>query len=46
MTWLITKYLIASAIELAMSEIANRSDRLGPFIAALPVVTFLALSRL
>jgi F0F1-type ATP synthase assembly protein I len=43
MTWLITKYLITSAIVVAVSEIAKRSDRLGAFIAALPLVTFLAL---
>ncbi len=43
MTWLIAKYLITSAIVVAVSEIAKRSDRLGAFIAALPLVTFLAL---
>ena len=43
MVWLITKYLITSAIVVAVSEIAKRSDRLGAFIAALPLVTFLAL---
>ena len=43
MGWLITKYLITAAIVIAVSEIAKRSDRLGGFVAALPLVTFLAL---
>jgi len=43
MGWLITKYLITAAIVIAVSELAKRSDRLGGFVAALPLVTFLAL---
>jgi len=43
MGWLITKYLITAALVIAISEIAKRSDRLGGFVAALPLVTFLAL---
>lgn len=43
MTWLITKYLITAAVVVAISEAAKRSDRLGGFVAALPLVTFLAL---
>ena len=43
MGWLITKYLIPAAIVIAVSEVAKRSDRLGGFVAALPLVTFLAL---
>lgn len=43
MGWLITKYLITAAIVIAVSEFAKRSDRLGGFVAALPLVTFLAL---
>jgi hypothetical protein len=43
MLWLITKYMITSAIVVAVSEIAKRSDRLGAVIAALPLVTILAL---
>jgi F0F1-type ATP synthase assembly protein I len=43
MAWLITKYLVTAAIVIAVSELAKRSDRLGGFIAALPLVTFLAL---
>jgi len=43
MSWLITKYFITSAIVVAVSELAKRSDRLGGLVAALPMVTFLAL---
>jgi F0F1-type ATP synthase assembly protein I len=42
-SWLITKYLITAAVVVAISEAAKRSDRLGGFVAALPLVTFLAL---
>lgn len=41
--WIITKYLITSAIVVLVSEFAKRSDRLGAFIAALPMVTVLTL---
>lgn len=41
--WLITKYLITVAVVVAVSEAAKRSDKLGGFLAALPLVTFLAL---
>jgi hypothetical protein len=43
MSWLIAKYAITAAIVVAVSEFAKRSDRLGAFIAALPLVTVLAL---
>lgn len=43
MGWLVTKYLVTAAIIVAVSEFAKRSDRLGGFIAALPLVTVLAL---
>jgi F0F1-type ATP synthase assembly protein I len=43
MTWLITKYLLTAALVVAVSELAKRSDRLGALIAALPLVTFIAL---
>ena len=46
MAWLITKYLITSAIVVAVSELAKRSDRLGAFLASLPLVTLLALTWL
>lgn len=43
MIWLITKYLTTAFLVVAISEIAKRSDKLGALLAALPVVTILAL---
>ena len=43
MAWLITKYLITAGVVVLISEVAKRSDKLGGLIAALPMVTFLAL---
>ncbi len=43
MYWIITKYLITAAVVVLISEVAKRSDKLGGFIAALPMVTILAL---
>jgi F0F1-type ATP synthase assembly protein I len=43
MQWLISKYLITAAVVVVVSEAAKRSDRLGGFIAALPLVTILTL---
>ena len=43
MAWLISKYLITAAAVVIVSEAAKRSDRLGGLIAALPLVTVLAL---
>lgn len=43
MPWIITKYLATAAVVVLVSEFARRSDRLGGFVAALPLVTFLAL---
>jgi hypothetical protein len=43
MGWLVTKYLLTAAVVVAVSEAAKRSDKLGGFIAALPLVTVLAL---
>lgn len=43
MSWIVTKYLITAAIVVAVSELAARSGRLGGFVAALPLVTVLAL---
>lgn len=43
MGWLITKYLLTAAVVVAVSEAAKRSDRLGGLLAALPLVTLLAL---
>lgn len=43
MLWLITKYFLTAAVVVLVSEAAKRSDRLGSFIAALPLVTVLTL---
>lgn len=43
MSWIITKYLLTAAMVVLISEVAKRSDRLGGFIAALPVMTLLTL---
>jgi F0F1-type ATP synthase assembly protein I len=43
MAWLVIKYLITAGVVVAVSEFAKRSDRLGALLAALPLVTFLAL---
>ena len=40
----ILKYLITSALVVLISEVAKRSDRLGALIAALPLVTVLAMT--
>ena len=43
MAWIITKYFLTAAVVVLVSEFAKRSDRLGGFVAALPLVTLLAL---
>jgi F0F1-type ATP synthase assembly protein I len=43
MNWIIAKYLITAAVVVLVSETAKRSDKLGGFVAALPLITFLAL---
>lgn len=43
MAWLITKYFVTAGVVVLVSEIAKCSDKLGGFIGALPLVTFLAL---
>ena len=43
MTWLITKHAITAALVVLISEVAKRSDKLGALIAALPLVTVLAM---
>lgn len=43
MAWIITKYLVTAGLIVFISEVAKRSDRLGGFIAALPLMTFLIL---
>ena len=41
--WTITKYALTAGVVVAVSEAAKRSDKLGGLIAALPLVTILAL---
>ena len=43
MGWLAVKYLLTAAVVVAVSEIARRNDRLGAVLAALPLVTVLAM---
>lgn len=43
MAWIIVKYLGTAAVVVLVSELAKRSDKLGAFVAALPLVTILAL---
>ena len=43
MTYVIFKYLITAAVVVIVSEFAKASDKLGSLIAALPLVTVLAL---
>src|SRR3954451_21915414 len=38
-----TKYLLTAAVVVLVSELAKRSDKLGALIAALPMVTVMAL---
>ena len=43
MTYIIFKYLITAAVVVLVSELAKANDKLGGLIAALPLVTVLAL---
>jgi hypothetical protein len=43
MLWLIVKYALTAAVVVVVSEVAARNDKLGGLIAALPLVTLLAL---
>jgi len=43
MNWIITKYLVTAAVVVLVSELARRSDKLGAFVASLPLVTILVL---
>jgi len=43
MWWIVTKYLMTAGVVVLVSEFAKRSDKLGGLIAALPLVTLLAL---
>jgi F0F1-type ATP synthase assembly protein I len=43
MKFIIIKYLVTAAVVVIVSELAKASDKLGGLIAALPLVTVLAL---
>ncbi len=43
MAWITAKYLITAMVVVLVSELAKRSDKLGALLAALPMVTILAL---
>ncbi len=43
MAWIIAKYLITAAVVVLVSEAAKHSDKLGGFVAALPLITILTL---
>lgn len=43
MWWIIFKYLTAAGVVVVVSEIAKHSDRLGAFIASLPLITVMVL---
>ena len=43
MGWIITKYAVTAVLVVLISELAKRSDKLGGFVAALPLVTLLTL---
>jgi hypothetical protein len=42
-TWIITKYFLTAAVIVLVSELAKRSDKLGAFVAAMPIVTLTVL---
>jgi F0F1-type ATP synthase assembly protein I len=43
MFWIISKYILTAAVVIIVSEAAKRSDKLGGFVAALPLITLLTL---
>ncbi len=46
MAWILTKYALTAAVVVFVSELAKRSDELGAFVAALPLITILTLTWL
>ena len=46
MAWIITKYLLTAGMVVFISEVAKRSDKLGGFFGALPIMTLLTLTWL
>lgn len=43
MAWIIIKYFLTAAVVVLVSELAKGNDKLGGFVAALPLVTVLSL---
>lgn len=43
MPWIVVKYFLTAAVVVAVSEFAKRNDKIGALVAALPMVTILAL---
>lgn len=43
MAWLFTKFFITAGLIVLISEVVKRSDKFGALIAALPMVTVLAM---
>ncbi len=43
MLWMMTKYAVTAGLVVLITELAKRSDRLGALLAALPMITILAL---
>lgn len=43
MSYVIIKYLITAAVVVLVSELAKANDKLGGLVAALPLITLLAL---
>lgn len=43
MYYLICKYLLTAGIVVVVSEVAKRSDKLGAFVSAIPIVALLTL---
>jgi hypothetical protein len=46
MAWILSKYALTAAVVVFVSELAKRSDKLGAFVAALPLITILTLTWL
>ena len=43
MAWIVAKYLLTAAVVVLISELAKQSDKLGGFVAALPIISLLTL---
>ena len=43
MPWIVIKYAVSAALVVTISEVAKRSGKLGALLAALPLVSLMAL---